>query len=85
MAATVQLNARVPKEIAEEPARLADLSGRKQVWHITEALRAYLAAETEFITAVEQGRADARAGRTRDFAEYAAEARQRIDQRSMPS
>lgn len=81
---TVQLNARVPKEIADGLDRLADLTGRKKVWHLNEALRAYLAAELEFIDAVEQGRADARAGRVRDFAAYAAELKQRIDRRRMP-
>ncbi len=83
MAETVQLNARVPKEIAEELERLADLTGRKKVWHLTEALRAYLTAEMQFVAAVEQGRVDARAGRVRDFAAYAAELRQHIDQRLM--
>jgi predicted transcriptional regulator len=80
---TVQLNARVPKEIAEELDRLADLTGRKKVWHLNEALRAYLAAEMQFVNAVEQGRADAHAGKARDFAAYAAELKQRIDQRRM--
>jgi predicted transcriptional regulator len=84
MADTVQLNARVPREIAEALDRLAGLTGRKKVWHLNEALRAYLAAEMDFIEAVERGRADARAGRVRDFAQYAAELKQRIDQRQMP-
>jgi predicted transcriptional regulator len=38
MADTVQLNARVPREIAEGLDRLADLTGRKKVWHLNEAL-----------------------------------------------
>lgn len=81
MSDTVQLNARVPREIAEELERLVNLTGRKKVWHLNEALRAYLAAELQFIDAVEHGRTDARAGRVRDFAAYAAELKQRIDQR----
>jgi predicted transcriptional regulator len=81
---TVQLNARVSKEIAEELDRLADLTGRKKVWHLNEALRTYLAAEMEFIEAVEQGRADARTGRTRDLATYAPELKRRIEQRPNP-
>ena len=84
MSDTVQLNARVPREIADGLDRLADLTGRKKVWHLNAALRAYLAAEIEFIDAVDQGRADAHAGRVRDFAVYAAELKQRVDQRREP-
>ena len=84
MSDTVQLNARVPREIAEGLERLAGLTGRKKVWHLNEALRAYLAAETQFVQAVEEGRADARAGRVRDFATYADELKQRIDERRAP-
>ena len=80
MSNTVQLNARVDKDIADQLDRLADLTGRKKVWHLNEALRIYIEYETQFIEAVERGRADARAGRVRDFDEYAAELKQRIDQ-----
>lgn len=80
MSNTVQLNARVDKDIADQLDRLADLTGRKKVWHLNEALRVYIEYETQFIEAVERGRADARAGRVRDFDEYAAELKQRIDQ-----
>jgi predicted transcriptional regulator len=79
MSNTVQLNARVDKDIADQLDRLAAITGRKKVWHLNEALRAYIEYETQFIEAVERGRADARAGRVRDFEEYAAELKQRID------
>jgi len=78
---TVQLNARVDKDIADRLDQLAAITGRKKVWHLNEALRAYIEYETQFIEAVERGRADARARRVRDFEEYAAELKQRIDQR----
>ena len=80
MSNKVQLNARVDKDIADQLDRLAAITGRKKVWHLNEALRAYIEYETQFIEAVERGRADARAGRVRDFEEYAAELKQRIDQ-----
>ena len=81
MAETVQLNARVDKEIAERLDQLAASTGRKKVWHLNEALKAYLAYETQFIEAVERGRADTQAGRVRDFEEYVADLHQRIDRR----
>lgn len=80
MSKTVQLNARVDKDIAEGLDQLAAVTGRKKVWHLNAALRAYIEYETQFIEAVERGRADARAGRARDFEAYAAELKQRIDQ-----
>jgi predicted transcriptional regulator len=79
MSDTVQLNARVDKDIAEQLDRLAALTGRKKVWHLNEALRAYIAYETQFIEAVERGRAQAQAGTVRPFEEYAAELKARID------
>ena len=81
MSTTVQLNARVDKDIADQLDQLAAVTGRKKVWHLNEALRAYVEYETQFIEAVARGRADARAGKVRDFAEYAAELKERIDQR----
>ena len=79
MSNTVQLNARVDKDIAEQLDRLAALTGRKKVWHLNEALRAYIAYETQFIEAVERGRTQARAGQSRPFEDYAAELKARID------
>jgi predicted transcriptional regulator len=81
MTETVQLNARVEKELAEQLDQLASITGRKKVWHLNEALRAYIQQEIQLIEAVERGRADARAGRTRDFDVYAAELKQRIADR----
>jgi len=81
MSNMIQLNVRVDKEIAEQLDHLATITGRKKVWHLNEALRAYIQYETQFIEAVEQGRADAREGRVRDFAEYAADLKQRMEQR----
>jgi predicted transcriptional regulator len=81
MSDTVQLNARVEKDLAEGLDRLADITGRKKVWHLNAALRAYLAEEMQFIESVERGRADARAGRVRNFPAYAAELKERIDRR----
>lgn len=78
MSETVALSTRVDRELSEQLERLAAATGRKKVWLINEALRAYLAAETAFIAAVEEGRADAQAGRVRPFEEYAAELRQRL-------
>jgi predicted transcriptional regulator/sulfur carrier protein ThiS len=84
IAETVHLNARVPREIAEGLDRLAKLTGRKKVWHLNEALRAYLAVEMAFVEAVERGRADARAGQVRDFSLYAAEITRQSVRRPTP-
>jgi predicted transcriptional regulator len=81
MSNTVQLNVRVDKDIAEQLDLLAAATGRKKVWHLNEALRAYIQYETQFIEAVEEGRAEARAGMVREFEEYANELKQRIEQR----
>ena len=81
MSNTVQLNARVDKDVAEQLDHLATLTGRKKVWHLNEALRAYIAYETQFIEAVERGRSQARAGMVRPFEDYATELKERIDAR----
>jgi predicted transcriptional regulator len=81
MSNTVQLNARVDKDVADQLDHLASVTGRKKVWHLNEALRAYIAYETQFIEAVERGQTQAHAGMVRPFEEYAAELKQRIDAR----
>ena len=81
MSDTIPLSTRVERELSEQLDRLVELTGRKKVWLVNEALRAYLAHEAEFIAAVEDGRADAQAGRVRPFEDYAAELRQRLSQR----
>lgn len=81
MSDMVALSTRIERELSEQIERLAEVTGRKKVWLVNEALRAYLAAETAFIAAVEEGRADAQAGRVRPFEDYAAELKQRLAQR----
>lgn len=82
MTDTVALSTRVERELSEQLERLAEATGRKKVWLVNEALRTYLAAETAFIAAVEEGRADAQAGRVRSFEDYATELKQRLAQRA---
>lgn len=63
MAETVQLSARVERELAEQLDQLVAQTGRTKVWHLSAALRAYLETEATFLAAVEAGRADIAAGR----------------------
>lgn len=78
MAETVQLSARVEKDLADQLDQLVAQTGRTKVWHLSAALRAYVQAEIAFVAAVEAGRADARAGRVRSLEDYRADLTQRL-------
>jgi predicted transcriptional regulator len=69
MAKDTTITARIPGDVGEQLARFSDAMGRSKSWVVNEALRSYLAAEMEFIAAVEEGLGDAEAGRVVDHAE----------------
>ncbi len=60
------VTARLPKDLLNDVTKLAKALNRPRTWVIEEALRAYVAAEGEFLAAVDRGMADARAGRVTD-------------------
>lgn len=61
---SVTIGARISPQLDARLERLALLTGRPKSWHLCEALEAYAANEQQFISAVKEGLADARAGRT---------------------
>lgn len=63
---SVTIGARISPELDATLERLALLTGRPKSWHLCEALEAYAANEQQFISAVKEGLADARAGRVVD-------------------
>ena len=63
MPQTVTLSARVPEEVRKQVDALAQALGRDRAWIVEQAVRRFVAAETEFIAAVQRGRADIAAGR----------------------
>jgi predicted transcriptional regulator len=80
MSKTVQLNTRVDPTTAQRLDALATATGRTKARLFHEAIIAYVESEMQFIEAIERGRADAHAGRVRDFEDYAAELKSRVDQ-----
>ena len=63
MPQTVTLSARVPEEFRKQVDALAQALGRDRAWIVEQAVRRFVEAETEFIAAVQHGRADIAAGR----------------------
>jgi predicted transcriptional regulator len=63
MAKAVVLSARLTAELDAQLARLAAATGRSKSWHVTAALESYLAAELQFLAAVEEGLDDLATGR----------------------
>jgi predicted transcriptional regulator len=64
MTKDVTITARIDEELSARLARLSSLLGRSKSWLVGQALESYLEAELAFAAAVEEGRRDARAGRT---------------------
>lgn len=77
MSKDVTISARVPAGLDDGLARLAAATGRSKSWHVNAALEAYLAAELEFLAAVEEGLDDLAAGRIVEHAEVRADADRR--------
>lgn len=63
MSQTVTLSTRVAKEFLDEVDTLAKALNRDRAWIVEQAVRQYIQAESAFIAAVRQGRADIAAGR----------------------
>lgn len=68
----VTITARIDGELSDRLGRLSELQGRSKSWVVGKALKAYLDAELAFADAVEEGRADLRAGHTVSHDEVAA-------------
>jgi predicted transcriptional regulator len=68
MSRTVTLAARVDADLDAELARLAATTGRTKSWLVNEALRSFVANETQFLAAVEEGKRALQEGRVVDHA-----------------
>jgi RHH-type transcriptional regulator, rel operon repressor / antitoxin RelB len=68
MTKSVTIAARVDADLDGQLDRLAAATGRSKSWLISEALRAYVANEQQFLAAVEEGKQALRDGRTLDHA-----------------
>lgn len=55
MTKSINIGARVTEELNEGLGKLARATGRSKSWLISEAVRAYVESEAQFIEAVEQG------------------------------
>jgi len=76
--ATRNISLRMSEEKIERVDRLAKALGRSRAWIINEATDRYLAYESWFIEQVEQGLAEAEAGKTIPHDEVMAGLRKRI-------
>ncbi len=72
----VAIKALIPPELDKALTRLASTRKKRKSTLLREALAAYVKSEQEFETAVEEGRADIRAGRLVDHADVVREIRQ---------
>ncbi|HEV2336864.1 MAG TPA: ribbon-helix-helix protein, CopG family [Stellaceae bacterium] len=79
MPSEVAIEARIPSELDRALTRLASARRKRKSTLLREALAAYVKSEQEFETAVEEGRADARAGRLVDHDEVLREIRQLLE------
>ncbi|HEY8597688.1 MAG TPA: ribbon-helix-helix protein, CopG family [Thermomicrobiales bacterium] len=58
----VTISARIPEELSDQLSTLAQALRRNRSWVIEEALRGYIASETEFLEAVDEGLRAAESG-----------------------
>lgn len=81
----VTISARIPEELSDQLSTLAQALRRNRSWVIEEALRGYIASETEFLAAIDEG---LRAAENGDIVEHEAvnaimvERRQRLSRAS---
>jgi predicted transcriptional regulator len=75
----VAIEARIPADLNDALARLASARRKRKSTLVREALAAYVQSEQEFAAAVEEGRADVRAGRVVDHADVMREIRQLLE------
>src|SRR5256885_250541 len=66
---TVPVTVRIPDEVNDQLEKLAKATARSKSWLAAEAIGAYVASESSFIAAVEEGRKAARAGDVVPFAD----------------
>jgi predicted transcriptional regulator len=64
MTKDVTITARIDEDLSARLTKLASAQGRSKSWLVGRALESYLETELAFAAAVEDGRRDARAGRT---------------------
>lgn len=79
----VTISARIPEELSAQLSTLAQALRRNRSWIIEEALRGYIASETEFLEAVDEGLRAAESGDVVDHETVnaiMAERRQRLSQ-----
>lgn len=79
MADTTTLTVRLPSETKDRLAILAGRTRRTSSFLAAEAIADYVARELAIVEAIEQGRADIRAGQFTSHAKVAREARAVID------
>jgi predicted transcriptional regulator len=72
----VALDTRIPSELDEALGRLASARGKSKSALVREALAEYVLSEEAFAAAVEEGLADARAGRLVEHEEVVREIRE---------
>ena len=75
MTKSVLLSARISPKLNADLVRLAESSDRTKSRIVTEALRAYVESEAEFLASIEKSRKDFRAGRFKDHDVFMAELR----------
>ena len=75
----IALEARISAELNEALDRLASARRKQNSTLVREALTAFVQSEEAFATAVEEGRADVRAGRIVEHADAVREIRQVLE------
>lgn len=77
MAKSVLLSARISPDLNADLERIAKSSDRSKSRIVTEALRAYVETEAEFLESIEQSRKDIKAGRFKTHTAFMAELRKK--------
>jgi predicted transcriptional regulator len=75
---TITIGARISAQLDQDLRTLALATGRSKSWLVAEALKSYVAAEKEFIEAVEEGMKAANEGRLTDHDVVVAEFERRF-------
>ena len=78
---TKPISLRLDDQLAGQLATIAALTDRPKTWHIEQALRDYLARETEFLEAVDVGIRTEEAGDMVDHAVILEDMRERRERR----
>lgn len=77
MTKSVLLSARISPSLNAELERIAKSSDRSKSRIVTEALRAFVESESEFLESIEQSRRDMKAGRFKTHEAFMAELRKK--------